>query len=124
VKLIYPIFFLAIFLLGAYIGVNSFFRSKKIFSGREKGTSRIIADSALVGLSVTLLFFGGVNFFESISDPFYKFQLKELFTSLALFLVPGFIVFIGSIWQYFQVGIFREALLEHFKKRGNKENRK
>ena len=121
-KFIYPIFFLAVFLLGAYIGVNSFFRSKKIFSGREKRTSRIIADSALAGLSVTFLFFGGVNFFEAITESAYQFQAKNLVTSLALFLVPGFIVFVGSIWQYFQVGIFRKALLGRLKKRRNNEN--
>jgi len=124
VKFIYPIFFIAIFLLGAYIGVNSFFRSKKIFSGRERRTSRIIADSALAGLSVTFLFFGGVNFFESITERFYQIQIKDLVTSLALFLVPGLIIFVGSVWQYFQVGIFREALIKHFKKRGNNDTRK
>lgn len=123
-EFIYPIFFLAISLLGAYIGVNSFFRSKKIFSGTEKRISRIIADSVLAGLSVTFLFFGGVNFFESITERSYQFQIKNLIISLALFLVPGLIVFVGSVWQYFQVGIFREALLERFKKRRDSENRK
>lgn len=123
-RLIYSIFFLAIFILGAYVGVKSFFRSKEIFSGREKRASRIIADSALAGLSVTFLFFGGVNFFESITGPSYQFQIRDLVTSLVLFLVPGLIVFVGSIWQYFQVGIFREALLGHFRKHGNNENRK
>lgn len=124
VKFFYPIFFLAIFLLGSYFGVKSVFRSKKIFSGREKRASSIIADSVLAGLSVTFLFFGGVNFFDSITDPFYKFRLKELFTSLALFLIPGLIVFIGSLWQYFQVSIFREALIEHFRKSRNHKNGK
>lgn len=121
---IYSIFFLVIFLLGSYFGVNSFFRSRKIFSGKEKRTSRIIAASALAGLSVTFLFFGVVNFFEAITEPSFQFRIYDLVTSLALFLVPGLIVFLGSVWQYFQVGIFREALLEHFRKRGNNENRK
>lgn len=98
---IYPIPFLVIFLLGAYLGVKSLFRSKEIFSGKEKRTSKILADSALAGLSVTFLFFGGVNFFDSITNKSYQFQIEPLLPGFALFLIPGFVIFVGSVWQYF-----------------------
>ncbi len=123
-KIIYSTTFLVVFALGAFLGVQSFIRSKKIFSGSEKGSFKVLADSALAGLSVSLLFFGGVNFVATVTDNSYQSQTDDLFISFALFLIPGFIVFVGSLWQYFQVGIFRKALLEFLKKRGNNQKRK
>jgi hypothetical protein len=121
-KYIHLIFYLFILLLGAFLAVQSYIRSKRIFSGRERRYSIIVADSAFAGLSASLLFFGGVYFYAVITDSSYPTQINEFLLAFVLFLIPGFVIFLGSLWQYFQVGLFRDKLLEWLKKRGNNQS--
>ncbi|MEL7657474.1 MAG: hypothetical protein AAGU75_16390 [Bacillota bacterium] len=77
----------------------------------------ILVNSAMAGLSVTFLFWGGVNFVSSITDYTNNAQLKDLCREFVLFLIPALLIFAGSTWQFFLAGFLRKMITENLKKK-------
>ncbi len=123
-RIAYLVIFFFLFLLGGYLGVKSYIKSRYIFSGKERRVGVIIADSALAGLSASLLFFSAVFFYSALMDPLFQFTRDDLLMSLLLFLTPGVVIFLGSLWQYFQVGVYREGLSNYIREKWNNKKRK
>ena len=123
-RIIYSIIFLFIFLLGAFLGIKAYRLSKSIYWGTERKFRAAIGGSALYGLSLSLVMFGGVYLFASIADNKYPLEIPVLLKSFALFLVPGLLVFLGSLWQYFISGLYRDRLMEFILSKRNDKNLK
>jgi Zn-dependent protease with chaperone function len=97
-------------------------RSKKIFLGEENRFWIIIITSVLSGLSLSLLFFGCVFFINSITGREFQLNLDIFTKSCLFFLIPGFFVFLGSLWKYFLAGIYRKQLLKIIKRKVEKKS--
>lgn len=121
-RIIYSIFFLFIFLLGAFIGIKAYRLSKAIFWGTERRFRIAIVDSALYGLSLSLVMFGGVYLLASIADKTYPFDISVLLKSLAFFLIAGLLVFLGLLLRYFIFGLYRDRLMEFILSKRNDKN--
>jgi len=123
-RIISSLIFLFIFLLGAYLVIRAYRLSKAIYWGAERRFRAAIVGSALYGLSLSLAIFGGVHFFASISDNFYPLDISLLLKSFAVFLIPGVLVFLGSLFQYFVFGLYRDRLMEFIlSKRNDKKSK-
>ena len=116
-KIMHLFFSMIIFSLGFFIGVRVFSDSDEIVFGQETRISRIIANSALHGLSAIFIAFGGINFLVSI-DKSYQFDIMVLISFLTISFGFGLVVFFGVLWRYFQVGIYRNFLLDYLRNRG------
>lgn len=123
-RIIYSTIFLFIFLLGAFLGIKAYRLSKAIYWGTERRFRAAIVDSALYGLSLSLAIFGGVYFFASIADSTHPLDIALLLKSIAVFLIPGFLVFLGSLLQYFVFGLYRDRLMEFILSKRNDKNSK
>jgi hypothetical protein len=121
-RIIYSLVFLLIFLVGVYLGIMSYRRSKAIFRGTERRFIAAIVDSARFGLSLSLVIFGGVYLLASVTNNSYPLEIISLLKSFAFFLIPGFLVFLGSFWQYFIFGLYRDRLLKFILRRRNDNN--
>ena len=123
-RIIFSLIFLFIFLLGAFLGIKAYRLSKAIFWGNERRLSASIVDSALYGLSLSLAIFGGVYFFASIADNTYPLDISLLLKSFAVFLIPGFLVFLGSLLNYFVFGLYRDRLMDFILSKRKDKNSK
>lgn len=123
-RIIYSAIFLFISLLGAFLGIKAYRLSKAIYWGTERRFRAAIVDSALYGLSLSLVIFGGVYFLASIADNTYPLDISLLLKSFAVFLIPGFLVFLGSLLQYFVFGLYRNRLMEFILSKRNDKNLK
>ncbi len=123
-RIIYSTIFLFIFLLGAFLGIKAFRLSKAIYWGIEWRFRAAIVDSALYGLSSSLALFGGVYFIATIANDTYPLDLSLLLKSIAIFLIPGFLVFLGSLFQYFVFGLYRDRLMGFILSKKNDKNTK
>ncbi len=121
-KILYSTVFLFIFILGALFGIMAYRLSKAIYWGTERRYRDAIIDSALYGLSLSFAIFGGAYFFASITGNTVTFDIFLLLKSFAFFLIPGFLVFLGSLLQYFVFGLYRDRLMEFIlNKRNDKD---
>ncbi len=123
-RIIYSTIFLFIFLLGALLGIKAYRLSKAIYWGAERRFRAAIVDSALYGLSLSLAIFGGVYFFTLIADNTFPLDISYLLKSFAVFLIPGFLVFFGSLLQYFVFGLYRDRLMEFILRKRKEKNSK
>lgn len=123
-RIISSLIFLFIFLLGAFLGIKAYRLSKAIYWGTERRFRAAIVDSALYGLSLSLAIFGGVYFFATITDNFYTLDISLLLKGFAVFLIPGFFVFFGSLFQYFVFGLYRDRLMEFILSKRSDKNSK
>jgi hypothetical protein len=114
------IFFLCL-VSGVILGIQSYLRSKKIFSGKEERFRVIIMDSALAGLSLSLVLFGGVYFVATITGTPYRLESNNIFPTLLIFVIPGIFVFLGSVGHYYQMLLFRKSLLEYLIRKKEKD---
>jgi hypothetical protein len=120
--IIYSIIFLFIVVLGLFLGINAFRLSKAIYWGTERRFHAAIVSSALYGLSLSLVMFGGVYLLASIADNTYPLEISVLLRSFALFLIPGLLVFLGSLLRYFIFGLYRDRLMEFILNKRNDKN--
>jgi hypothetical protein len=111
-RILSSLIFLFIFLLGVLLGIKAYRLSMVIYWGTERRIRAAIFDSALYGLSLSLAFFGGVYFFASTTDNTYTLDISLLVKSFVIFLIPGFLVLLGSLLQYFIFGLYRDRLME------------
>jgi ABC-type Fe3+ transport system permease subunit len=111
-RIIYSVIFLFIFLLGTFLGIKGYRLSKAIYWGTERRFRAAIVDSVLYGLAASLVMFGGVYLLASIADNRYPLKISVLLMSFALFLIPGLVVFLGSLLQFLVFGLYRDRLKE------------
>jgi hypothetical protein len=111
-RLIYSTIFLFIFIFGVFLGIKAFRLSKAIYWGTDKRFRAAIVGSALYGLSLSLVMFGGVYLLASIADNTYPLEISVLLKSFVLFLIPGLFVFLGSLFRYFLFGLYRDRFME------------
>ena len=123
-SIIYSIIFLIIFLLGAFLGIKAYRLSKAIYWGAERRFRAAIAGSALYGLSLSHVMFGGVYTLTSITDNTYPLEVSVLLKSFGLFLIPGLLVFLASLLRYFIFGLYRDRLMEFILSKRNDKNLK
>ncbi|PKO12152.1 MAG: hypothetical protein CVU39_25440 [Chloroflexi bacterium HGW-Chloroflexi-10] len=123
-RIIYSIIFLFILLLGAFLGIKAFRLTKAIYWGTEQRFRAAICDSALYGLSLSLVMFGGVYLLASIADNTYPLGIYALLKSFALFLIPGLFVFLGSLLRFFIFGLYRDRLMGFILSKRNDKNLK
>jgi hypothetical protein len=97
-----------IILLGISIGWYSFIQDKKIFWGRINLLNGILFNSFLHCASISTIFFGVIIYF-AIRDHTHP-SINDILGFLGISLVPGIIVFLGSLWSYFIVGKYRDLL--------------
>lgn len=109
---LYSIAFLTIFLAGVVIGIKSLIRSRGIFLGVEAGIRAILVNSALVGVSVSFIAFGGFNFLSSITIGSNQIEIRALLINFAFFLIPGFAMFLGALWQYLVIEKYRDQFFK------------
>lgn len=117
------ILFLFLFLAGILLGGISISRSKELFYLNETKNISLFYNSSLAGLSMSLVVLGGIFFLISITDNSYHLIIKDFLMLTAISLVPGLIVFLGSLWQYFLVRIFRDGFIRYVENRRNNHNR-
>ena len=73
---------------------------------------RSIVDHLLVGLSSSAVFFGFILFLAAIYNILPSFY--DVLGFIGLTLVPGILIFIGSVWQDFIIGKYRDWLVNKF----------
>lgn len=112
--------FLSFLIFGIYLFYLSFRNSKNYFTGEETEIRKIISRSALISFSATIIFFSSVYFIGSLTEISYKWSFLELVKSFGLFSIPGFVIFAGSLWQFFFVSKYRDILLKIINKRNIK----
>jgi hypothetical protein len=120
-RIVFILILFFLILLGVFLGIKSFNDSKAIFWGVERRVIAAITNAALGGLSSTLTVFGAVYFLASVTDPKYPLVIIDLLKGFLFFSVIGFIIFLGSLWQFFFVGLYREPMMKFFIHRANKK---
>jgi hypothetical protein len=121
-RIIYSIVFLFIFVLGGFLGIKAYRLSKAIYWGTERRFRAAIVDSALYGLSLSLVMFGGVYLLASMADNAYSLEISDLLMSFTLFLIPGFLVFLGTLFKFFVFGLYRDQLLQFIIRKSKDKN--
>lgn len=121
-RIIYSTLFLFIFLLGAFLGIKIHRLLKAIYWGTERRFRAAIIVSALAGLSLSLMMFGGVYLLASIADKTYPLEISSLLKSFALFLILGLLAFVGSLLQFFIFGLYRDRFLKFILSKRNDKN--
>lgn len=97
--------------MGVFVGDVSYVHFKAILWGTERKMTAIIGNPAMVGLSVSFMLFGGVSFLASVGDHIESLKISVVLRDFALFVAPGFIGFLVSLWRYYMVSLGRDQLI-------------
>lgn len=107
----------AIALLGGLIlMVNWWQSSRRLYFGQGATLAKYLISSALAGAWACLLLLGFILAVGAF-DLRYEWKATEFIGAIVFSLMLGFVTVIGSLWSYFVVGKFREALLRWLQKR-------
>ena len=83
--------------------------SRRIFGGEETSRLNRGVNSILLGVSASLIF-AGVALVIGVLDTNYTWTFQRLTAIGVISLFPGILTAIGSYWQFFVTGKFRDYL--------------
>lgn len=105
--------------LGVLLMLRTIQFNRKILNGQETSLRKYLAGSALSGLWVLLISVGGILTLGSVYDG-YVWTLQETITIVLLGVIGGILAMIGSLWQFFVVGKFRDILYQSLHRKAKK----
>lgn len=115
------LFFICVLLLGIYMGFVSLKDSKSHFLSIDKvDFSKVLLNSIQFGISISMIMFGGMYALSYIFEPERQNTFKDFVLAAILFLGVGGVVFLGSLWQYFMVGKYKNWLMDKLKNKNKK----
>ena len=104
---------------GVSLGIHSLRDSRPIFYGVWASRQKRLTNAVFWGLSASMIFMS-ILLVMGLIDSKYIWSLKKILNSTLISLIFGFIISLGTIWQFFIVNWYRKKVINklgHYNKK-------
>jgi hypothetical protein len=105
------------FLSGVLLFIKAYRQIDSIIINEKSKTFDRVLNSLYFGFSFTLIFFSIVNLWSIMETKIVTISLENLLESFGLFLIPGFFVFLGSLWKNTISRVISRKIIDEIKKK-------